>query len=165
MADFDINDMFNEWEKEVDWEGLNKDVEEAEQNGYGSYKDVPHGTYEVSIEKMEMTASKSKREPMLSIWFKVVAGEFKDSRIFYNQVVQNPTGIHFACETLRNMGLACVTAAGHSDHQLFRNPRQFNSLLMDAAEEIDSNNLTFELEYGEGKKGYSTYKIVGAFEN
>lgn len=37
-------DMFSRWDKEIDTEGLQKDVAEAAANGGGgNYKEVPHG--------------------------------------------------------------------------------------------------------------------------
>lgn len=44
-------DMFSKWDKEIDTEGLQKDVEEAAANGgQGNYKEVPHGNYEVAVQ-------------------------------------------------------------------------------------------------------------------
>ena len=45
-------DIFSAWDKEIDVEGLAADVKEAAENGSGNYKEVPHGNYEVSIEKI-----------------------------------------------------------------------------------------------------------------
>lgn len=156
-------DLFDKWDKEIDTEGLQKDVEEAAKNG-GNFKEVPPDTYEVCADKMELVASK-KGDPMVSIWFKIVAGEFKNSRIFYNQVVQNGTGIHFNNELLRSMDLDCVHAIEDNGGKLFKTYKQYAALLMDAAEEIDTNKLTFQLEYGEGKNGFHTYNISDVFEN
>ena len=156
-------DLFDKWDKEIDTEGLQKDVEEAAKNG-GNFKEVPPDTYEVCVDKMELVASK-KGDPMVSIWFKIVAGEFKNSRIFYNQVVQNGTGIHFNNELLRSMDLDCVYAIEDNGGKLFKTYKQYAALLMDAAEEIDTNKLTFQLEYGEGKNGFHTYNISDVFEN
>lgn len=156
-------DLFDKWDKEIDTEGLQKDVEEAAKNG-GNFKEVPPDTYEVCVDKMELVASK-KGDPMVSIRFKIVAGEFKNSRIFYNQVVQNGTGIHFNNELLRSMDLDCVHAIEDNGGKLFKTYKQYAALLMDAAEEIDTNKLTFQLEYGEGKNGFHTYNISDVFEN
>ena len=51
-------DMFSRWDKEIDTEGLQKDVAEAAANG-GNYKEVPHGNYEVAVQQMELKASKT----------------------------------------------------------------------------------------------------------
>ena len=45
--------IFDKWDKNVDTEGLQKDIAEAEANGgQGDYREVPVGTYEVKIDKM-----------------------------------------------------------------------------------------------------------------
>ena len=63
---------FSKFNKAVDLEALKHDIQEAEENGgSGDYKDVPTGTYEVKIEKMEIKESK-KGDPMLSVWFKIL---------------------------------------------------------------------------------------------
>ena len=97
-------DMFSKWDKEIDTEGLQKDVEEAAANGgQGNYKEVPHGNYEVAVQQMELKASK-KGDPMVSIWFKIVSdGEYKGSMIFYNQVITQGFQIHNNNEMLRKM--------------------------------------------------------------
>ena len=156
-------DMFDKWDSEIDTEGLQKDVEEAAKNG-GNFKEVPDGIYEVAVEQMELKASK-KGDPMVSIWFKIVAGDYKDSRIFYNQVVQNGTGIHFNNELLRSMGLDTVSSIESRGGKLFQTYKQYANLLMDCAEEIESANLTFQLNYGTGNKGFHTYSIEDIFEN
>lgn len=62
---------YSKFDKQVDVEGLKKDVKEAQENGgSGDYKEVPFGDYEVSVDKMELSESK-KGDPMVSIWFKI----------------------------------------------------------------------------------------------
>lgn len=156
-------DMFDKWEQEFDYEGLQKDIDEAEKSS-GSYKEVPHDTYEVSVERMELKESK-KGDPMVSIWFKIVAGEYKGCRIFYNQVIANQYGIKNNNDVLRSMKLRTIENLEASGMKLFQNHRQYNNLLMDCAEEIDAEKITFELKYGEGKNGFHTYEITDVFEN
>jgi hypothetical protein len=158
--------MFERWKQEIDVEGLKKDIEEAA-NGGGKrdYKEVPHGVYEVSIEKMEMVESKASHKPMMTVWFKVMAGEYKGNKIFYNQVLTTGTGIHFANEFLRSLELETVSDIEENGGKLFTGWEQYSNLLMDCTEEMDENHLTFELEYTKGKKGFSNYLIAGVFEN
>jgi hypothetical protein len=63
------------------------------------------------------------------------------------------------------MDLDAVKAIEDKGGKLFQTYKQYSGLLMDCAEEIDSNKLTFELEYGEGKNGFHTYAIKEVFEN
>lgn len=157
-------DMFDKWDQEMDIEGLEKDVEEAAKNGGGNYKEVPAGTYEVSVNKMELKPSK-KGDPMASIWFKIVAGEYKNCLVFYNQVLTTGIGIHACNQLLREMDLDAVHAIEDNGGKLFSGLRKYRDLLLDCAEEIDESKLTFELEYTEGKNGFFNFHIKDVFEN
>lgn len=149
--------MANLWEKfdkQIDVEGLAKDVKEAAENGGGNYKEVPHGEYEVAIYKIELVQSK-KGDPMVTIWFKVLSGDYKGNMIFFNQVVTQGFQIHIVDELLRSMQLDTPI--------LFESYSQYGDMLMDIWEEVDSK-LEFALKYGENNKGYSTYEITEVFE-
>lgn len=90
--------IWEEFDKSIDTEGLAKDVEEAAENG--GRREVPHDTYEVAINKLELTKSK-KGDPMVTCWMKIVEGEYKGSLIFMNQVVTQAFQIHIANEFMR----------------------------------------------------------------
>ena len=45
----------------------------------------------------------------------------------------------------------------------FDNFKQFNDMIMDIAEAIESEGLEYVLEYGENDKGYKTYRIEDVF--
>jgi hypothetical protein len=145
--------IWDKFDKEINVEGLAADVKDAAENG-ASFKEVPHGSYEVSIDKMELTASKAG-DPMVSIWFKVLTGDFKGSRIFLNQVVTQGFQIHIVDEFLRSLDTGIDIE--------FKTYKQYGNLLMDVMEAVDGK-LEYALEYGEGKKGFSTYKITEVFE-
>ena len=145
---------FEKFDKSVDLDGLKEDLKEVEENGgTGEYRDVPHGTYEVRINKLELTASK-KGDPMLSVWFKILEGEYKNSLIFYNQVVTQPFQLHLANEFLKSLDSGLDVK--------FNSYTQYSNLILDIAEAID-NKLEYAVEYDENK-GYSTFKIVEVFE-
>lgn len=146
------------WEKfdnVVDVEGLQKDTKEAAENGGGNFKEVPIGTYEVEIDKLELKETK-KGDPMLSCWMKITEGENKGSLIFYNQVLTTGYGIHNANEFLRSLD---------SDVEVdFVSFKQYHSMLLDVYEAVNGN-LAYALEYGKNSKDFNTYKIVDIFEN
>ena len=77
---------FSKFDQAMDLEGLASDIQKVEENGGGDYKEVPYGTYEVKITKLELTESK-KHDPMVTAWFKILNGEYKNSLLFMNQVV------------------------------------------------------------------------------
>lgn len=145
---------YSKFDKACDIEGLKKDTEEVEKNGGGDYKEVPVGQYEVKVDKMELTESK-KGDPMVSIWFKVLAGDYKGSLIFFNQVITQGFQIHTVNKLLRDMT---------DDPDIkFESYSQYGQMLMDIHEIIDKT-LEFALDYGENKKGYKTYEITEVFE-
>ena len=151
--------MANIWEKfdkSIDVEGLKKDADEAANNGGGDFKEVPHGDYEVKVDKMEPKVSK-KGDPMLSIWFKILSGEFKGNLIFFNQVLTTGFGLHKANEMLRSLDSGVDVE--------FKSMSQYADLIMDIQEAIDGN-LEFALSYTANKKNanFSEYKIKDVFE-
>ena len=49
---------WEEFDKDVDIENLEKDVEKASTSEHGDFAEVPYGKYEVKITKLELTQSK-----------------------------------------------------------------------------------------------------------
>lgn len=145
---------FGKFDKQVDLEGLKQDIMDAEENGGGDFKEVPHGKYEVAITKLELTESK-KHDPMVSVWFKVTNGEYKGSLIFMNQVITQGFQIHIADEFLRSLETTV-------DVQ-FESYSQYAEMLADIFEEIE-DKVEFVLDYSENKKGYNTFEIIDSFE-
>lgn len=150
-------DVFSKWDASIDVEGLAKDVQDAAENGAGNFKEVPHGEYEVEVNKLELGASK-KGDPMVTIWFKILDGEYKNSLIFMNQVVTQGFQIHIVNELLRKLVEECKNAPEIE----FKNYKQYSNLIMDVLEAIDGN-FEYGLKYGKGKKDFSTYEIKKVF--
>ena len=152
-----MTDIWEKFDKAIDTEALAKDVEEAEKNGgKGDYKEVPHGAYEVSIEKLELTESK-KGKPMLTCWMKIISGEFKKSRLFMNQVIEEGFQIHIVNAFVRKL----VEELDKPIDIHFESHKQYASLLMDVMEAIDGS-FEYAIEYGE-KKGFNTFDITEVF--
>ena len=149
--------IFDKWDKEIDTQGLASDVKEAAENGT-EFKEVPHGDYEVSIQQMELKASK-KGDPMVSIWFKIVSeGEFKGSMIFFNQVITQGFQVHIVNELLRTM----VSEMDDAPVVEFVTYKQYANLIMDIFEAVNEN-FEYALAYKKGKKDFSTYEITEVF--
>lgn len=145
--------VFAKFDKEFDVKGLKEDLKNVG-TGEGQYKDVPLGTYEVKIEKLELVESKSGK-PMVSCWMKILSGDYQNSILFMNQVVNTAFGLHNANEFLRSL---------ESDIDVeFESFSQYSSLILDIHEDIDE---TFEyaVDYGETNKGFKTFKITETFE-
>lgn len=156
--------IFAQWDNAVDVEGLQKDIQKAAENGGGNYKEVPHGKYEVSIEKMELKATKEKNLPMVSVWMKVVSeGDYEGSMIFMNRVIDPKSewaglSIHQCNEFLRSLIKECDNAPVVE----FKSYAQYANLLMDIHELI-AESFEYGLKYGQTKKGFDTFEITDVF--
>ena len=145
--------MFEKWDSAIDTVGLQKDIAEAKDNNR-EYEKVPYGEYEVKLDKLELKASK-KGNPMVSAWFTILEGKYKNNKLFMNQVITQGFQIHIANEFLRTMGTGVDVE--------FVNYTQYANLLLDVAEECDTNKLEFALKY-EDNKGYDKFTITEVFE-
>lgn len=146
-------DIFEKWNESTDLKGLQDDIKDAQDNNK-EFEKVPHGEYEVKIDKMELKASK-KGDPMVSIWFTILEGKYKKSKLFLNQVITQGFQIHIVNELLKSM---------KTDLNIeFVDYKQYADLLLDVAEECDANNLEFALKY-EDNKGYDKFTITEVFE-
>lgn len=150
--------MANIWDKfndAYDVKSLADEVAEAEANGEtGGYDEVPHGTYDVEINTMELKLSKNNN-PMLSVWFKVLAGEEKGRLIFMNQVVTQKFQVHICNDFLRSLDSGIDVK--------FVDFGQYEQLIMDIHEAIDGK-LEYGLKYGVTKKGFNTFEITDVYE-
>lgn len=144
--------IWSEFDKSIDVEGLKKDCEEAAKNG-STRREVPHDTYEVKIEKLEPAKSKNSGNPMLVCWMKILEGDYKNSLIFMNQTVHTGYGIHKANEFLR----ALVSEMEEPIEISWGTLEEFADLIMEVAEAIDGN-FEYAVEYGENK-GFNTFEI------
>ena len=151
---------FEKFDEMVDLEGLKADIAAASNGGNGSeHKDVPHGMYEVAIEKLELTTTKTSGKPMVSCWFRVLSeGEYLGQMIYMNQVVSQGFQIHLANEFLRS-----IADGPDAPTITFESYSQYAQLIMDVAEYIDGK-FEYALNYGQTPKGYDTFEIEEIFE-
>ena len=146
-------DIFEKWNESTDLKGLQDDIKDAQENNK-EFEKVPHGEYEVKLDKLELKASK-KGDPMVSAWFTILEGKYKKSKLFLNQVITQGFQIHIVNELLKSMGTDLAIE--------FVDYKQYADLLLDVAEECDANNLEFALKY-EDNKGYDKFTITEVFE-
>lgn len=144
-----MSNIWEKFDKEID-KDIQKQIEEAENS---EFKEVPLGDYEVKVDNMELKISKSGN-PMVSIWFRIVAGEFKNNLLFMNQVINMPFQIGIANKILR--------ALAPNVEVEFQTYTQYANLIMDIYEEIDGK-FEYAIRYGE-KKGFSTFEVLDIFE-
>ena len=151
------NSIFERFNSTIDTEGLKHDVETAAAND-GEFAEVPKGTYEVSVSKLELgeTGERSKTPgmPMAKVWFTILAGPYKNQRIFMNQMLTSGFGIHKMNEFLDSLETDIPVQ--------FEDFQQYADLMATIFNEVDEK-AEYQLSYGINSKGYSTYEIVQRF--
>lgn len=144
-----MSNIWEKFDKEID-KDIQKQIEEAENS---EYAEVPLGDYEVKVDNMELKISKSGN-PMVSIWFRIIAGDYNNNLLFMNQVINQPFQIGLANKILR--------ALDPNKNIEFETYSQYANLIMDIYEEIDGK-FEYAIRYGE-KKGFSTFEVLDIFE-
>ena len=150
-----MDNIFDKFNQAYGGQELAKEVDEITKNG-GSGENVPYGRYEVRIEKLELIESKSKK-PMLTVWFKVIAGTQKDRIIFMNQLLDAAFKIHIANEFLKSLDTSVeVKFDGDFNHYAATIKNVYSDLTVDGLE--------YQLNYSQNKKGFDEFKIEEVFE-
>lgn len=153
---------WEKFDKETDLDALKEDVKEVEENGFGNYEEIPDGDYEVAVEKMELVESK-KGDPMLTIWFEIVDGEFEGQRIFYNGVMQPQNQNAWGIQVHRNNEMLRGLWDCDKDDVAFDSFSQYADLILDIHEDIDEQ-FEYLLEKETDKNGYDQLKVKKVYE-
>ena len=149
--------IFDKWNKSIDVEGLKADIAEADKGGQqGEYREVPVGTYECKIEKLELKES-SKGSPMVSGWFRILKGDYENQLLFMNQVITQGFQISIVNRFLKSL------EAVDDDQIEFKDYGQYNDLLMDIMEAVDGQ-LEFLIEYKKSKKDFAVYTVKEVYD-
>lgn len=138
--------MASKFDMMMDLNGLIEEMAENDTTEKREFVEVPHGQYEVKIDKAELRESKSGK-PMVTMWYTILEGEFKGQKIFYNQVVERGFQLGIVYKMIREFIGDCKFTS-------------FTQLEEDLDLLIDKE---FALDYLEGKNGFSNYKVVEVF--
>lgn len=144
---------FSKFDSMFNLEGLKEDIKAAADRNTERVE-VPDGQYECKVEKMEMKESKTGN-PMISIWFRIVAGDFKNSVLFMNQTIHTGFGLHTAKKTLSDMDTGLPI-----DFQSFT---QFASLIESVKEAIETQKLEYAVKYTTTKNDFKNFEITEVF--
>lgn len=144
---------FSKFDSMFDLEGLKNDIQAAAERNTERVE-VPDGQYECKVEKMEMKESKTGN-PMVSIWFRILAGDFKNSVLFMNQTIHTGFGLHTAKKMLSDMDTGLPV-----DFQSFA---QFAGLIESVKEAIETQKLEYAVKYTTTKNDYKNFEITEVF--
>lgn len=126
------------------------------------FPEIPVGKYEVAIDKITLKENKNKN-PMCSIQFKIVDGEYEGKYLFYNQTLVasdketgqlNVFGLHINNEFLRKLDTGVEIK--------FDNFDQYGAMLEKVA--FEARKLTYLIEYSKNND-FPVYKIKEIYED
>lgn len=148
--------IFDKFKNGIDQNAINEAITEAKENG-GGFKEVPEGTYEVAVEKMEIKQTK-KGDDMISIWFNILDGEFKGSKLFKNQVIKENWQLGQAFDFIFSLD------TGIQPTEKISNSEDFQEYLDEVMDEIEDKGLEYEVKYTINKKGFTDITITETFQ-
>lgn len=128
------------------------------------YVDVPYGMYEVAVAGIVEKDNK-KGVPMVTIRFKVLAGEYAGQSIWMNQNVDVVWKFKTVAKMLNslktdvNISSSTYVVNGEVDFEAY------NEMLKAVYEDITEKGYEYALEYKENEKGFKTYTITDVFES
>lgn len=141
-------------------ENLKQIREDANKVFDGEFEEVPPGTYEVALSKLELTESK-KGNLMVEVWYTILSGDYENQKLFQYQVVSDGKKVNILKPLLEKL----------SDDEIdvtFTTYAKYAELLDEIMEFSEDNNLEYSLKYDEkvSKDGntYKTFKILEVFE-
>lgn len=155
--------IFEKYSSKINSEELTASQKEIKDNASSTdYPEIPAGKYEVKVDNIEAKTS-SKGNPMVSIQFRILAGKYEKSCIFYNGVFHEDWMRHRVAKMLSDL-IADGDNTAMVNLILKGSLSEVNNFCMDVAEDISGKKLEYLLDYGVDKKGYQTYKIAEVYE-
>ena len=156
--------IFDKYANKINAEELAASQKEINENanGNGNYEEVPVGKYEVKVENLECKLSKTSKKPMVSIWFRIMAGKHEKSIIFYNGVFNEDWMRHRVVKMLSALMDDTTHEAEINLILKSGDVGTINDFCMDIHESIDGK-FEYLLDYGMSK-GYQTYNIVEVYD-
>lgn len=148
-----MNNIWEKFDSMMDLDGLKQDIKAAAERNTERVE-VPDGQYECRVEKLEIGESKSGN-PKISIWFRIIAGDFNNSMLFMNQTIHTGFGLHTAKKILADMDTGLPI-----DFQSFA---QFAGLIESVGEAIKTQKLEYAVKYTTTKNDFKNFEIVEVF--
>lgn len=129
---------FDKWNEEFGGDEALKALEEAKKNT-GEFTELPDGTYNCKLEKLELAESKAGK-PMIKGQFRIMEGQYRKQCLFVNQVFTRGFPQHKGLEFLRSLQIFDETEVDFDGDF-----KDFNDLLLDMAEEAEANDMRFKM--------------------
>lgn len=151
-----MENLLSRFNNKVDLQGIRKDLFDmsGESKKQETHEKVPHGIYEVKVEKMEIRESK-KGDPMFSVWFRVLDGQYKNGIVFFNKLLTKGFLIS-ACNDL----MKSLKTGVHIEFEDFV---QYNDVIQEVFKKVNDNKLEFAIKYSDNGRGYDDIQVTDVF--
>ena len=157
---------FSKFDAAVNMDQLQKDINEAKENGYGDFGSLPKGEYIVGLENMEIGATKDGR-PIFKVQCRVIEAldvegqeylsHFKNKKpcMFMNRVI-------YGTKNDGNMINSVIGWINKLDIEAeFKSYSQFNDLVLDIAEDVVEH---VELKVAYDEKAFNSISILEVYD-
>lgn len=146
---------FKKFNQEFPAEQVKKQMKDAETN---SGPDLPDGEYKIKLDKMELAQSQ-KQQLMIKAQFRIKAGNHQNKCIFVNKVMTGTKNDGFmmlkAKEFLESLDSGIDVE--------FNDWEQFNDLILDIADAIKDDDLTYICTLTTDGK-YQNFEIIDVLD-
>lgn len=146
---------FKKFNQEFPAEQVKKQMKDAETN---SGSDLPDGEYKIKLDKMELAQSQ-KGQLMIKAQFRIKAGNHQNKCIFVNKVMTGTKNDGFmmlkAKEFLESLDSGLDVE--------FNDWEQFNDLILDIADAIKDDDLTYICTLTTDNK-YQNFEIIDVLD-
>lgn len=133
------------------------------ENDTTEYVEVPYGMYEVAVAGITYKESKAGN-PMATIRFKVLNGEYKGNSIFYNQIVDEVWKFKVVSRLLNSFKTEVDLSSKNYVVDGVVDFDKYKEMLEAVYDDINSKGYEYALDYSENAKGWATYDIIEVFE-
>lgn len=155
---------FEQFNNMVNMDELKEAIEEASENL--ERVKVPFGDYEVSVKKMVIEPcgfeGDYQGKPQLSVWFKIVAGEFKNQMIFMTKRLLS-TDASKSGFIIKNTNDFLNTLESGIPASFGESFTDYAACIEEIFNAIDGRAI-YHLAYTENEKGFKEYHIIKRFE-
>ena len=160
---------FDKFEKDIDIDELQGEINEARENGgTGDYPEVEKGEYTVTLENIEVAEcgpnAKIPGSPLLKADFKITEGEYKNSHLFINKALYTDRA-----DDKWNMAKLMANVLGWLESLepsedvgdiVFESYAQLEELILDIGEDV--SELEYLVKYD--KDAFNAVSIVEVYE-
>lgn len=147
---------FKKFNEEFPANQIKKQMKETEENGGGN--DLPDGEYKVKLDKMELAQSQ-KGQLMIKAQFRIQAGDHKKQCVFVNRVLTGTKNDGFmmikAKEFLQSLDSGIEVE--------FTDWEQFNDLVLDIADAVKEDDLTYIIVLDTDGK-YQNFDVIDVLD-